>query len=127
MKKILIVEDEFIIAEDIKVTVKEFGYEVIKILPSSNEVIKFLESSYEKPDLILLDIKIEGAMNGVELAKYIKDKYNIPMIFCTAYHGQEIDNLYNELGIKVVKKPYLDYVLKEAIDTTFKIKNTLPS
>ena len=119
-KKILIVEDEFIIAEDLRVTIEDFGYEVIKILPSSDEVIDFLKQNSLKLDLVLLDIKIEGSMNGIELAKIIKDNYKISVVFCTAYHGAEVDKLKQKLGIDIVRKPFLEFILKDTIDAALK-------
>jgi CheY-like chemotaxis protein len=114
-KKILIVEDEFIIAEDLKLTVEEFGYKNVKTTPSSDLAIELLK--YDKPDLVILDIKIEGKMNGLELAKYIKENYDIPVIFCTAYFGKEIEKVRKELKIKMIRKPFLDFLLKETIES----------
>ena len=114
MEKILIVEDEFIIAEDLKVTIEDFGYEVIDTIPSADETIQFIEKN-KKPDLILLDIKIEGSMNGIQLAKYIRDRYKIPIVFCTAYTDLAINQQEKDLNIPVVRKPFLDYILERTI------------
>jgi len=114
-KKIVIVEDEFIIAEDLKMTVKDFGYDVMKILGSPQEVYDFLKEN--RPDLILLDIKLAGKPTGIDVAKYIDKFYKIPTIFCSAYHDKATFDSIKDLHIKIVRKPFLDFILKDTIDS----------
>lgn len=81
--RILIVEDELIIAEDLKDILEVLGYEVIGIAISAREAMQFLE---EKPvDLALLDIKIKGGKDGIELAKEIREQFRIPFVFLTSH------------------------------------------
>jgi len=115
-KKIVIVEDEFIIAEDLKLTVKSFGYDVMKVLGSPQEVYDFLRE--KTPDLILLDIKLAGKPSGIEVARYVDRLYKIPIVFCSAFHDKVTLDSIKDLHIKMVKKPFLDFVLKDAIDST---------
>jgi DNA-binding LytR/AlgR family response regulator len=80
---ILIVEDELIIAEDLKDILQSQGYNVIGIAVSAREALQFLE---EKPvDLALLDIKIKGGKDGIELGKEIREHYRIPFVFLTSH------------------------------------------
>ncbi|MCD4817660.1 MAG: diguanylate cyclase [Candidatus Cloacimonetes bacterium] len=81
-KKILIVEDELIVAEDVKRTIIKFGYEISGIVPSAQAAFKQLEEQI--PDLILMDINLKGDMNGVEAADIIKKDYDIPLVYLTA-------------------------------------------
>ena len=115
-KKIVIVEDEFIIAEDLRLTVKGFGYDVMKVLGSPEEVYSFL--SKKKPDLILLDIKLAGKPSGIDVARYVDKLYKIPIVFCSAFHDKATLDSIKDLKIKMVKKPFLDFILKDAIDST---------
>lgn len=85
--KILIVEKERIIAIDIKNSLHRMGCEVMEILSSGEEVIRKVKE--EKPDLILMEITLEGALDGIETAEIISSKYDIPVIYLTAYSDRE--------------------------------------
>ncbi len=80
--KIGIVEDEFIIANDIRQLLEELNYAVPK--PCKNYAAAVLMLEKESPDLVILDIQIEGDKDGVELAEYIRRNIDIPFIFLTA-------------------------------------------
>jgi len=89
-KRLLIVEDERIIAEDIKRTLLQFDYEVIDIISYGERVLERYEEL--NPNLILMDIMLAGKMNGIETASKIKDKHNVPIIYLTAYANEPILN-----------------------------------
>ncbi len=80
--KILVVEDEFIIAEGIVQTLTNLGYTVLEIAMSYGQALEILDS--QKPDLVLLDIQLNGSKDGIDLAWKIRENYNIPFIFLTA-------------------------------------------
>ncbi len=82
-KKILIVEDELIIAEDIKKALTSYQYDVCDIVTTGEEAIFKVERS--QPDLVIMDIMLAGIMTGVESAKEIRKKYNTAIVFLTAY------------------------------------------
>jgi len=84
---ILIVEDEIITAKEIEENLKEYNYNVTDIIISSNMIIKSI--SLNKPDLILMDIKIKGNKDGIEMAKIIKKDYDIPIIFITGFSDND--------------------------------------
>jgi CheY-like chemotaxis protein len=86
-KKILIVEDEMIIAEDLKRLLLKSGYDVTDIVTSGEAALNAVKES--KPDLIFMDIVIEGEINGIDAAKQIHDKYKMPIIFLTAWSDDE--------------------------------------
>jgi len=81
--RILIVEDEGIIAKDIQSTLNRSGYSVVGIASSGEEAIK--KAMEIHPDIVLMDIVLEGAMDGVEAAEYIRDHFDIPVVYLTAY------------------------------------------
>ena len=81
--RILIVEDEGIIAKDIKNTLSLLGYSVIALASSGEEAIKKTMETH--PDLVLMDIVLEGDMDGVEAAEQIRDRFDIPVVYLTAY------------------------------------------
>ena len=80
--KILVVEDENIVAEDIKNTLQGLGYTVVGITATGEGAIE--KTKEEEPDLILMDIRLKGDMNGIEAAKKITSKADIPVVFLTA-------------------------------------------
>jgi DNA-binding LytR/AlgR family response regulator len=80
--KIAIVEDELIIATNIWRKLIAVGYEAFAPCSSFNEAIALLES--ETPDIILIDIRIKGQRDGIELAEHIRENYDMPIIFVTA-------------------------------------------
>ncbi len=85
---VMIVEDEAIIAKDIKQTLKNFGYGVTKTAFSGEEAIEQIPIS--NPDLLIIDIMLNGSLNGIQLASRIQEKHDIPIIYITAYADDEI-------------------------------------
>ncbi len=85
--KILIAENERIFAIDIKNSLHRMGCEVMEIVSSGEDVIR--KVTEEKPDLILMDINLDGALDGIETAEIISSKYDIPVIYLTAYSDRE--------------------------------------
>jgi DNA-binding LytR/AlgR family response regulator len=81
--KILIVDDEVLIAEDLKDILTGFGHKVIDLAHSKAEAIKKLDSF--KPDVALLDIRMEKEMDGLELGEHINTTRKIPFIYITAH------------------------------------------
>jgi len=65
-KRILIVEDERVVAEDIRLTLESLGYAVSAIVSSAEEAVA--HAAKDKPDLVLMDIVLQGKMNGIEAA-----------------------------------------------------------
>ena len=80
--KILIVEDEFIICEEIKTIVESMGYQVVATTDSGEKAIELANS--QEPDIVLMDIRINGELDGIETAEEIRSNFGIPVIFSTA-------------------------------------------
>jgi len=81
--RILIVEDEGLIARDVEDMVRNAGYEVCAVVGTGEEAVEKAEST--RPDLILMDIILRGTMDGVEAAEKIRERFNIPVIYLTAH------------------------------------------
>ena len=81
--KILICEDELIIAEFLKETCEELGYPVVAVAGNKQDAINKIV--YHKPELVLIDINMEERASGIELAEYINETIRIPFIFITAF------------------------------------------
>jgi signal transduction histidine kinase len=85
--KILIVEDEFIVAEDIACRLEKLGYQVVGMAASGENAIEM--AAENEPDLILMDIVLQGELDGINTAQEIKERFAIPVIFLTAYADQK--------------------------------------
>ena len=85
--RILIVEDEAIVAESLKDQLMNLGYQVCGTAANGEDAIRIMENS--DPDLVMMDIMLEGSMDGVEVASRIREKSEIPVIFLTAYSDNE--------------------------------------
>jgi PAS domain S-box-containing protein len=101
--QILIVEDEEIIAADIKSTLEELGYTVSAVVSSGKEAVQ--KASETAPDLVLMDTILKGDMDGIEAAKQIQNCFSIPVVYLTASADD------NTLQRAKISDPY-GYVLK---------------
>ncbi|MBW2135152.1 MAG: response regulator [Deltaproteobacteria bacterium] len=86
-KRILIVEDERIIAEDLQRTLENLGYSVAAIVPSGEEAVEI--AATHNPDLVLMDIVLSGEMDGIAAAEQIRSCFKIPVVFLTAYGDEQ--------------------------------------
>ncbi len=85
--RILVVEDESIVAMDIQHRLRKLGYAVVRVVPSGEEA---MDAARElTPDLVLMDIMLEGAMDGIETAAAIRDAQDVPVIYLTAYADEK--------------------------------------
>ncbi|MDA8165519.1 MAG: response regulator [Desulfobacteraceae bacterium] len=114
-RKILVVEDEWIIANDIKDALAEMGYRVTTIAASGDDALASVEE--ERPDLILMDIVLKGKMNGIETARAIRARHDIPVIYLTAYDNQFLVNQAKQTdSFGYLLKPFKNRELHIAID-----------
>ncbi|MGY8653034.1 MAG: response regulator [Verrucomicrobiia bacterium] len=81
--RILITEDEGIVAADIEDRLRSLGYQVTATCSSGAEALKKVEET--KPDLVMMDIMIQGDMDGIETGAIIRSKFKLPVIYLTAY------------------------------------------
>jgi len=85
--KVLIVEDEFIVANDLRLVLQQAGYKVSGIAASWKEASEELKK--DKPDMVLLDIQLKGKLSGIDLAWKLK-KENIAFVYLSAYSSQQV-------------------------------------
>lgn len=113
--KILIVEDELIVAENIARHLKQQGYEVVAIVDSGEAAIQ--EATQQQPDLILMDIMLQGEVDGVQATAAINAQMTLPVIYMTAYADDETLNrakATHPYGYLV--KPFKPHDLKTSIE-----------
>ncbi len=115
--KILIVEDEMLIAANISLQLNELGYEVTGIVPRGEEALMHIKS--EIPDILLLDINLKGTLDGIETALAMQKTHDIPIIYLTAnvddahFNKAKDTHPYGFIG-----KPFKKLDLKRAIELT---------
>lgn len=115
MIKILIVEDELIIAEDLSNSLRKMGYEVIGIAMDFEEAIEIIEKN--TPDLLLLDINLGSSKDGIQLAEELNKKYQIAIIFTTSYaDSATLERAKKTNPINYLVKPFLQEQLFTAIE-----------
>ena len=85
--KILVVEDEWVVADHICRNLQDFGYTVCSTASTGDEARRKVKE--HRPDLILMDIVLKGKMDGIEAADWITSQFDIPVIYLTAYTNQE--------------------------------------
>lgn len=111
---VLIVEDEGIIAADIKNTLKKIGYDVCGIVDSGEAAVK--AAGEKKPDLILMDIVLHGNLDGVDASKAILNLYHIPVIYLSAHEDDKtIERTKDTHPYGFVLKPFSERELKAAL------------
>jgi CheY-like chemotaxis protein len=80
--RVLVVEDEFFISLDTKTLLEDLGHIVVAIAVSADEAVRVAEA--ERPDVVLMDIRLIGARDGIDAAAEIRRRFDIPSIFVTA-------------------------------------------
>ena len=88
MISIFLVEDEAIVALDLRNILERIGYSVVGVVPSGEAALEKIKDL--NPDLIIMDIKLQGSLDGIDTAAILNEKYNIPFIFLSAYSDEGI-------------------------------------
>lgn len=103
--KVLIVEDEVLVAEEIAADIEDFGFEVTEIAISSEECLAAIQNNL--PNIILMDINIKGEKDGIETAKIVHQNNNIPIIYLTANtDSATVKRALNTSPNAFISKPY---------------------
>lgn len=113
--RVLVVEDEGIVAADIRLTLRDLGYTVIDTVASAEKAIDIAQRA--RPDLILMDIVTKGPIDGVQAAKVIRERCAIPVVFLTAHADPEtVQRARSAEPLGYVVKPFKDIDLRTAIE-----------
>ena len=115
MTRILLVEDELLVARDTQSMLNILGYEVVGIAASGEEAIQKVHQL--KPDLILMDINLKGEIDGIHAAEEITKSDDIPIVYCTAYAEDElIYRAKKSQPYGYIMKPFEERVLYSSIE-----------
>ena len=113
--KILVVEDEVVIAMRLQQRLTSLGFDIVGVAYSGEEAVETARDL--KPDLILMDIMIPGRLDGIEAAKAIKVELNIPVIFLTAFSEDKVIERAREAQpYGYILKPFQDREIKATVE-----------
>lgn len=114
-ERILIVEDEKIISLDLQRRLEKFEYNVVGLCTTGTEAVE--KTGELLPDIILMDIMLAGDVDGIDAAKLIKDQYQIPVIFLTAYADEKtLERAKMAEPFGYILKPFKEKELYTTID-----------
>ena len=83
---VLVVEDEAVIAADIRASLQELGYRVPETVANSGDALRAVGRHH--PDLVLMDIRIQGDLDGIETAMRVRERYSTPVIYLTSFSDE---------------------------------------
>jgi CheY-like chemotaxis protein len=113
-KRVLLVDDEEIILADLARTLRQHGYEIVGTALSGPDAIDAVAAT--RPDVVLMDIRLQGGMDGLEAAKRIRETNRVPIIFVTA--NASVLNLANFTGLHaVIVKPFAPHQLRRTLES----------
>ena len=113
--QVMIVEDEGVVALDIRKHLEKFGYNITGIHPSGEEAVERFPS--EKPDLVLMDIRLQGDLDGLETAQILKQRRLVPIILLTAYADERtVERAKTIEPFGYIIKPFEERELRTSIE-----------
>jgi len=113
--RIVIVEDEIIIGRDLKIRLEDMGYSVTALVTSGEEVLD--KVAPEETDLVLMDIRLGGPLDGIEVAGQLRSRLGVPVVFMTAYTDEKIlDRAKMTEPFGYLVKPFPDKELQAAVE-----------
>jgi PAS domain S-box-containing protein len=112
--RILVVEDEAIIAEYISSSLESLGYEVCAVVATGEDAIRIAEELH--PDLVVMDVVLQGEIDGISAANRIQESHRVPIVFLTAYSDEEMLDRATVAGpFGYLIKPFRDRELHSTI------------
>ena len=113
--RILAVEDDPLLARALRLLVQELGYELLPVAADADQALRFFQR--HKPDLALLDVRLKGAKDGIEVGQMMNDLRPIPLIFVTSFQDRETFERAKAVGpFAFLTKPYAPLILERAIE-----------
>jgi len=116
--KVLVVEDSALIAEDIAFKLSKHHFEVMEIVDKGEDALEFMKKN--EPDLVLLDIKLAGALDGISTGYIIQENYSVPIIYLSDLADAEtLHRAKQTRPSNYITKPFNEADLVRAIDLAF--------
>ena len=115
MAAILVVEDERVVADDIEESLRKLGYDVLGTASNSDECLE--KAAAQRPDLVLMDIRLEGAIDGIETARMLRARFDVPVVYLTAFADEQtIARACETEPHGYILKPFRGSELKSAVE-----------
>ncbi len=112
--RVLIVEDELLVASDLSTSLEDFGYVVAGVAKSGEEALRKAQES--QPDLVLMDIVLQGEMDGIQVAERLRSALGVPVLYLTSYGDTEkLERAKLTEPYAYLAKPWVESELKAAI------------
>jgi len=117
-RKILIVEDETLLALSLSLSLQEEGHIITGCVTSGEKALAMIEK--DRPDIVLIDIKLDGGMDGIETSWRIRREHALPIVFMTGNTDHGTLQLANELDpVGILRKPINDHEVLSVIRKAF--------
>jgi len=115
MNAVMVVEDEQLIAQDIADTLTKLGYAVTGMVASAEECVESAEA--RRPDLVLMDIHLQGEVDGIEAARLLRERFDIPVVFLSAYADEgTVARAKTTAPLGYLLKPFRKSELRSAVE-----------
>jgi len=113
--RILVVEDEAVVALSERFVLESMGYRVTSTAGSGEQALELIER--DRPDVVLMDVLLQGPMDGLEAARHIDRQFGIPVVFVTAHEDSDLVERAGLSGASAhVSKPFKDSELRQKIE-----------
>ncbi len=115
MRRALIVEDEFLIANDLEAAMHALGFEECDVAPNARQAQSL--SMHARPDIVVVDVCLEGGREGIEVARWLREIFAVPVVFVTSYSDDDtVARIRQRVpGAPVLPKPVYTERLADAI------------
>jgi CheY-like chemotaxis protein len=110
--RVLIVEDEAIIAADLQLMLRRLGYEAVGTVTTGEDAVR--QARELRPDVVLMDVQLAGSMNGIDAAHAIRREHNAAVVYVTAFSRIAVADL--QAGYRCIGKPFTRGDLKLALE-----------
>jgi len=114
-RRALIVEDEFLIAHDLEASMHALGFEDCDVAPNASQAHAM--SMCARPDIVVVDVCLEGGREGIEVARWLREMFEVPVVFVTSYSDDDTVARVRQRvpGAPVLPKPVYPARLADAI------------
>lgn len=118
-RKVLVVEDDALVALGIRATMEELGYDVVGVANSEPEAIRLAAET--RPDLALMDIRLKGSSDGIDAARRLRAEFGVRSVYLSAYTDHHtMARVQGTYPLGFVQKPYSSAQLRTALDLAFR-------
>ena len=114
-RRVLIIEDEFLIALDLEETMFKLGFDICALAPSARKARSL--AMHNPPDVALVDVCLEGGREGIEIARWLREVCQVPIVFVTAQRDEAtVERIHEQVpGAPVLSKPVFRHTLAGAV------------